>query len=396
MTLPPRLRHPQRKGDTRAIKQSALAQAALATVFVVLACANRPLAQVSAGHELDLKTGRDVFTRGCITCHGPEGKGMPRPTSGFEPPKTFPDFTGCVATVREADDFWRAIVTNGGPARGFSEIMPSFRELLTPEQITMVVQFLRGFCREPAWPRGDLNLPRALVAEKAFPEDEVLVTTGVSAKGESAVETRIAYERRYGARNQLEVAVPFTFQPQESGTWFGGVGDIALGFKRVLISNLRTGSILGVQGEAILPTGNQSRGFGKGVTILEAFGSYGQLITQRNFLQVQAGVEVPVDTANVNRALYWRTMIGRSMNQDQGLGRMWSPMVELLADRELATGERINWDVVPQCQVTLSTRQHLRVNAGLKIPLNDYGSRPMQFLVYFLWDWFDGGLRDGW
>jgi mono/diheme cytochrome c family protein len=396
MTLPPERKHTQRHGGARVIKHSALAQTALATVFVVLTCAIRTLAQVPAGHELNLKTGKDVFTHGCITCHGPEGKGMPRPTSGFEPPPTFPDFTGCVATAREADDFWRAIVTNGGPARGFSEIMPSFRELLTPEQIAMVVQFLRGFCREPAWPRGELNLPRALVAEKAFPEDEVLVTTGVSAKGESGVETRIAYERRYGARNQLEVAVPFTFQPQESGTWFGGVGDIALGFKRVLISNLRTGSILGVQGEAILPTGNESRGFGKGVTILEAFGSYGQLITRRNFLQIQAGIEMPVDTANVNRAVYWRTMIGRSMNQDRGLGRMWSPMLELLADRELATGEKINWDVVPQSQVTLSTRQHLRVNAGLKIPLNDYRSRPMQFLVYFLWDWFDGGLRDGW
>ena len=82
--------------------------------------------------------------------------------------------------------------------------------------------------------------------------------------------------------------------------------------------------------------------------------------------------------------------------QENGLGRLWSPMVELLADRELATGEKVNWDVLPQLQVTLSRRQHIRANIGVRFPVNNTGSRSTQLVFYLLWDWFDGGLRDGW
>ena len=118
--------------------------------------------------------GREVFRRGCITCHGPDGRGTPRSTLGFEPPSTFPDFTGGKATAREPNHDWKAIITDGGPARGFSEIMPSFAEALTAEQIDELVQYLRSLCRESSWPRGELNLPRGLMTEKAFPEDEAV------------------------------------------------------------------------------------------------------------------------------------------------------------------------------------------------------------------------------
>jgi hypothetical protein len=274
--------------------------------------------------------------------------------------------------------------------------MPAFGEALTPEQIDMVIQYLRAFCRELAWPRGELNLPRALMAEKAFPEDETVLTTAINAKGAPGTDHTITYERRFGAGNQMEVSVPFSFKHQDTGSWFGGIGDIALGYKRLIFSSLRTGSILSVQGEAILPTGNRARGFGTGVTIFETFASYGQLLPRKSFLQFQSGVELPADKSRANRAVYWRTLFGKSLNQGMGLGRMWTPMVELLADRELATGEKTNWDLLPQLQVTLSRRQHIRANVGVRLPANDFGSRPVQVMFYLLWDWFDGGLRSGW
>ena len=59
-------------------------------------------------------------------------------------------------------------------------------------------------------------------------------------------------------------------------------------------------------------------------------------------------------------------------------------------------GEPVLWDVVPQMQVTLSKRQHIMINAGVRLPLNERNSRRTQVLAYFLWDWFDGGLFDGW
>jgi hypothetical protein len=36
------------------------------------------------------------------------------------------------------------------------------------------------------------------------------------------------------------------------------------------------------------------------------------------------------------------------------------------------------------------------INAGVRVPVTDRGERHAQVITYFLWDWFDGGLRDGW
>ena len=44
-------------------------------------------------------------------------------------------------------------------------------------------------------------------------------------------------------------------------------------------------------------------------------------------------------------------------------------MVEMLAAKlERAPAE---WDLVPQMQVSLSKRQHVLVNVGVRVPLND-------------------------
>ena len=344
----------------------------------------------------DRTSGRDIFRVACVACHGADGRGAVDSTRGFEPPPTFPDFTACIATSREPNRDWSAILHNGGPARGFSEIMPSFREALTSDQIEKVIEYVRGFCREPSWPRGELNLPRALVTEKAFPEDEAVVDAVIDTKSPRNVTNRLTYERRFGIRNQIEVKVPFTFQASGTGSRFGGVGDMALGYKRVLASSLRTGSIFSLSGEVVLPTGNVARGMGKGVTILEGFASFGQLLPKESFFQFQGGMEAPTRTGDANKAVFWRTVLGKSFSADKGHGRVWSPMVELLADRELASGQTVNWDVVPQFQVTLNRRQHIRADFGVRIPVNNTASRSPAIMVYLLWDWFDGGLRDGW
>src|SRR6185369_11536888 len=115
-----------------------------------------------------LTTGKEIFQAGCAGCHGGDGKGAPQSTVGFEKPDTFPDFTRCDQTTPEDDRAWRSVIRDGGPSRGFVQIMPSFSEALTPKQIDAVIGYLRGFCKESGWPRGELNLPRALATEKAF------------------------------------------------------------------------------------------------------------------------------------------------------------------------------------------------------------------------------------
>jgi hypothetical protein len=145
-----------------------------------------------------------------------------------------------------------------------------------------------------------------------------------------------------------------------------------------------------------LPTGDRTRGFGTGVTVFEGFAMFGQILPRLWFLQLQAGTERPTHTATSPATVYWRSALGKSFRQNGGLGRMWSPIVELLADRDLLTGARTNWDVFPQFQVTLNPRQHIRASFGVRVPVNDTARRPVQVGIYLLWDWFDGGVLEGW
>jgi mono/diheme cytochrome c family protein len=345
--------------------------------------------------DLKLNTGKEIYEAGCVACHGPDGKGTPQATAGFQRPDTFPDFTRCDQTTPEDNYAWKSVVRDGGPSRGFSQIMPSFRDVLTSEQMDKVIHYMRGFCRESSWPRGELNLPRALMTEKAYPEDEVVVTATVNAQGAPGVSNEIVHEQRFGVKNQIEVSVPVNFADQNH-VWYGGFGDFGLGLKRVLFSSLRSGSILSVQGGARFPTGNTAHGLGSGVHSFETFAAFDQLLTPKTFLQLQAGSELPIDTRIAPRSLFWRSALGRSFNQDRGLGRMWSPMVELVANRDLQTGAKTDWDVVPEMQVTLSKRQHVRANLGVSLPATNTAGRSAQLLFYVLWDWQDGKLTQGW
>jgi mono/diheme cytochrome c family protein len=346
--------------------------------------------------QLILETGKDIFEAACIGCHGPQGKGQPQSVLGFEPPSTYPDFTDCNGSAREKNFDWRATIHEGGRARGFVEIMPSFGEALKPEQIERVMQYLREQCSEAAWPRGELNLPRALVTEKAFPEDEMVLAGGVKTNTPRDVTSELVYEKRFGARNQLEFVVPFSFLHRENTSWVGGIGDFVVGYKRTLLHSISSGSILSWQGEVALPTGNKTRDLGAGFTTFETFAAFGQLLPARSFLQIQAGAELPTDTEKAPRAAFWRTSLGKTFAQNRGFGRIWTPQVEFLADRDFEAGARTNWDIVPQIQVSLSKRQHVLASFGVRTPMNNTLGRSTQLLFYVLWDFFDGGLREGW
>jgi hypothetical protein len=71
-------------------------------------------------------------------------------------------------------------------------------------------------------------------------------------------------------------------------------------------------------------------------------------------------------------------------------------MLELTGEHDLEDGARTQWDVIPEVQVTLSARQHVRAALGFRIPVTETADRPRQVMLYALWDWFDGGLREGW
>ena len=345
--------------------------------------------------EADVRAGEQIYKSACIACHGSDGTGAPVTSSAFERPRTFPDFTRCDQTTPEENVAWKAVIVNGGPNRGFSQIMPSFGQALTSQEIDEVIYYLRSFCRVEGWPRGELNLPRALVTEKAYPEDEVVVSTGVNAQGSPGVESHIIHEQRFGKKNQIEVDVPVNVMDQNHN-WYGGIGDATLGFKRVMFSSLKTGSILGLQGSLIVPSGSRARGFGSGTTTFETFASFDQLFRSNTFIQTQLGADLPRHTDIAPQSIFFNTALGQSIAPDHGLGRLWTPMVEFLAARDLVDGAKTDWDLLPQMQVTISKRQHIRADLGLRIPANNTRGRNMQVMFYLLWDWQDGHLDEGW
>jgi mono/diheme cytochrome c family protein len=352
-------------------------------------------AQTIKQQSHDVKNGERLYKSGCIACHGANGAGAPQTLTEFKRPDTFPDFTRCDQTTPEPNSAWKDVIVHGGPSRGFSEIMPAFGELLTSDQIDDLIAYLRSLCRNDHWARGELNLPRALITEKAFPESEEVISTAINARGAPGVSTDIIHEQRFGVHNQIEVDVPLELQNQ-SHTWYGGVGDATLGFKREMWSSLRTGSIFSLFGGVIVPSGNRSRGFGTGTTTFETFAAFDQLFPTNTFIQFQAGALLPRHTDIAPQSVYWRTALGQSFAANQGLGRLWSPMVEFVANRDLVDGAKTDWDVVPQMQVTISRRQHIRANLGFSHPFTNTAGRQSQVVFYLLWDWFDGKLTQGW
>jgi mono/diheme cytochrome c family protein len=340
--------------------------------------------------------GRDLYTAACVNCHGADGRGVAEAVVGFADP--LPDFTDCSFASREAAADWYAVVHQGGPVRAFSRRMPAFGVALKPDEIDRVVAYVQTLCTEGAWPRGELNLPRPLVTEKAFPEDEtVLTASGVAESGSRSVGASLIYERRFGPRTMWELVLPVSMleQPDSAGGWSGmQLGDVAVAIKHALSHSGEHGHILSVGLEVVLPTGDADKGFGKGTTVFEPFLAAAKTLPRDAFVQAQAGLEMPADKDKAEGEWFGRAAIGATVGAE--FGRAFTPMVEVVSSGEFESGSRASFDLVPQVQFSLSKRQHILANVGIRLPVTDRDTRQHTLLAYILWDWFDGGFFDGW
>jgi mono/diheme cytochrome c family protein len=342
--------------------------------------------------------GERVYTSVCAACHGTDGRGEPgRQLHSI----AMPDFTDCSFATREPDSDFYTVAHEGGPVRGFSPIMPAHGATLGEAGIRAALDHVRTFCSDPRWPRGELNLPRPLYTEKAYPEDEAVVTVDANADpGEDLRDTRIEllYEKRVGPKSQLELSLPFRVREQSPGGTVGGVGDVALGAKHVLVHGLEWGGIASAGAEVRFPSGDRKDGLGTGTTVFEPYLAAGQIVARDGFVQAQVLGEIPVDRDRADTEVQGRAALGWSFRQDRGFGRLWTPMVEFIATGVLPKvgPNEFDADLVPQLQVTLSRRQHVRLDVGVRIPLTHTEERATRVAAYLLWDWFDGGLLEGW
>jgi mono/diheme cytochrome c family protein len=385
----------------------ALAAAVFAAGANIAAGAPKPeravshLGSVASSHSLRYhahlsapSTGEEIFRATCAACHGVDGAGAPRSTVGFT--VRLPDFTDCYATSPEMQVDWAATIRDGGPVRGFSRIMPAFRDLLTPDQIQRVVAYIRTLCTDRRWPHGEFNVPLAQTIEKAFPEDEVVLTSAAATPTRGSVENHLIFEKRFGIRSQLEVDVPFGFVRRPNGASVaGGLGDISLAAKHVFVASPASGTIVSGLAGIVLPTGDQALALGTGTTAYEGYILGAQLLPARSYFQFQGGEVVPTDLSRAPRSTFWGGVLGTTVPVGP-ITRIWSPMVAVTGAHDLVSGAPVDWSAVPELQVSLSALQHVRASVGVNIPLTQRDTRSRQFLAYLLWDTADGPLFSGW
>ena len=320
----------------------------LALAIVCLAAALPGRAGASAGR------GAEVFEQVCAACHGVDGRGAPGEQNLQVP---MPHFTDCAFASREPDADWLAVAHEGGPARGFSPLMPPHGASLGADVLQLVIAHLRSFCSDARWPAGELNLPRA----------------------------------------QLELAIPFAIEEDASGSRQAGLGDISLGAKLALWHGKARGGIVSVAGELVVPTGERARGLGGGTVVLEPSLLWGQLLPRDFFLHAQLLGELPTRGSRGDDELQLRLAFGKSLFEDRGFGREWAPLLELVTTRVFARSAP-DWqvDLAPQLHVALNRRQHVRLSLGARVPVTQTDERPVRALLYVLWDWYDGRFGEGW
>ena len=299
-----------------------------------------------------------------------------------------PDFTDCIVATAETTANWAGLVRHGGRFLGLSDQMPAFGDVLAEDEIRAVVARLRDFCTTSGYPLGDLNLPRPLFVEKAYPEDEgVLGLDYESARDGRSATWETAIEKRIGARGQIEVAVPGAVVDPDDGPRVAGIGDLGVSYKHALLAEPRWRSIVSGRVAIDVPTGNRRHGVGSGSVVASP-----QLLSGHDLgplvVQTEIAAELPVDPARARRTMVYGVV----------LQHRWGPYkksivtgVELVETQPLDDGDD-STVLGPTLYVPLSRRGHVAVGVGAQLPVA--GTRPFDWRLgaFFLWEYRDGPI----
>jgi hypothetical protein len=354
-----------------------------------------PLCAATVAMSLLLRTGAtaleptalELYDGACASCHGTDGRGAPQGTAINVP---LPDFTDCNFITREGDGNWAYLIAHGGASLGLSPQMPAFADVLSDQQIHQVLDYIRSFCSEPRWPRGELNFRRPLITTKAFPEDELLLLPEFT-KGRDGVRdwvTELSFERRIGARGQAEVALPFVVHDVTDGATTGGVGDLTLAYKHVLYADLPSLTIASASLDLVLPSGDRDRHLGDGTVSFEPSLLAGKELY--NFvIQGQILGIAPLDENRADRGVDYRLAFSYPLSR---LKRAWVPTLELEVLQNVSAQQH-NLFLTPQIYKGITKRGHVAVALGAQVPVAG-GADPFDYrvLAFLLWEYTDGGL----
>ncbi len=324
----------------------------------------------------------EMWDEWCARCHALDGSGkVNEPTVTVEPL----DFTDCKIATAEPDADWELAIAKGGPAVGLSSQMPAFGDTLNAEQVREFVEHIRGFCKERGWPHGNMNFPRPIFTEKAFPENEFLLlpfithrnTESPPNEGRTDVDFVALYERRIGRRAMWEAAVPLSRHDTGGMPW-RGIGDIELALKYVIGADAARTRIVSAGVEVALPTGSEERGLGSGTVVFEPFLAAGTL-WRVVYLQAQTKIELPADTAKADRAFVYNLYAGRDTSIEP---TTWTLGLEV-------NGENEEIALTPQVRKGLTKTGAIGAAFGVRLPINERHEQGTRVVGYLLWEYLE-------
>ena len=98
----------------------------------------------------DVETGRALYLRHCVTCHGDAGRGDGASAAGFATKPA--DLTDGRLMNALPDEFLLNVVLRGGPAEGLAPTMPPFSGYLTDAETRQLIRYLRALASPPFHP----------------------------------------------------------------------------------------------------------------------------------------------------------------------------------------------------------------------------------------------------
>ncbi len=307
-------------------------------------------------------TGAVLYAKWCSSCHGTDARGVSRATTRLAVPAA--NLAECSVSTAETEDQWVGVVRDGGQAYGLSLDMPAFGEAASTEQLTAIVRYVRALCTDPAWPPGELNFPRSFAAEKAFPENELVLVNHDR-------EQTLIYEKRIGPRAQIEAIVRSEL---DGGSVFGG----ATAALKYNVWHGRARLALASLGLEVTPAvGRQAE------WEVEPYLAFG----------ANPGGATPIQGEFL--ATFEDGFGGVTLNLGAGreAGR-FVPMVE--GSWSIPRQGQQEFALIPQVWVQLSRLGHVAASLGAEIPVAGPQPRTAKLVAFVLWDFGDAALTAGW